>query len=529
MATAERTVRHLRLRAGSEAAVRRMLPVLEDALRCASLADAGARLLVVRRLALGRLPPDITSSALAQLIGQRAAQAALHWVAADSPGAESAPCVAFAGALQARVQLALRLVRGQACGAWYWPRAVPEFDAAAAVPLALRRMAWTIAGWPEARVALPAWAAAVASDRAGAARLAACMPGEDGEALLQRADVPVPRKDARHPDLLRAGEGEAPVAGPTPSRSQASRSQGVLPSWVETLLRTASTTLPAAASAAVQAEPAQPTRSEQASQLQSHDLQAREGGRTEAVQPAQDASRAAIAPGPVAEGGPAVRHRNPLPVHPLDHCAPQPAPSAQSETAAPAVQPVPSHRVTGEVFLEPTACGGLLFLLPLLQRLGLPDWLPPDDSCFASLVLRTALRRLGTPAEDPAWQLLAREEDGRMAHPAAAPGAWSDPLLAPLRGHAPLATRLARSTTTAGQAQVWLDAARYWLRRAGHTGLATLVLRPARLAVTATHADVAFDLAHADLRVRRLGLDLDPGWLPWFGRVVGFHYERSGP
>jgi hypothetical protein len=28
--------------------------------------------------------------------------------------------------------------------------------------------------------------------------------------------------------------------------------------------------------------------------------------------------------------------------------------------------------------------------------------------------------------------------------------------------------------------------------------------------------------------VRRLGLDIDPGWLPWFGRVVAFHY-RQGP
>ena len=28
----------------------------------------------------------------------------------------------------------------------------------------------------------------------------------------------------------------------------------------------------------------------------------------------------------------------------------------------------------------------------------------------------------------------------------------------------------------------------------------------------------------ADIRVRLLGLDLDPGWLPWFGRVIRFQY-----
>jgi hypothetical protein len=27
--------------------------------------------------------------------------------------------------------------------------------------------------------------------------------------------------------------------------------------------------------------------------------------------------------------------------------------------------------------------------------------------------------------------------------------------------------------------------------------------------------------------VRRAGLDVDPGWLPWFGRVVNFHFDRE--
>ena len=55
-------------------------------------------------------------------------------------------------------------------------------------------------------------------------------------------------------------------------------------------------------------------------------------------------------------------------------------------------------------------------------------------------------------------------------------------------------------------------------------GLASLVLRPARLEWTATHWDVHFDVHAADLRVRRAGLDIDPGWCEGLGRVVGFHY-----
>jgi hypothetical protein len=32
-------------------------------------------------------------------------------------------------------------------------------------------------------------------------------------------------------------------------------------------------------------------------------------------------------------------------------------------------------------------------------------------------------------------------------------------------------------------------------------------------------------LSAADLRIRRAGLDIDPGWIPWFARVVTFHYQ----
>ena len=40
-----------------------------------------------------------------------------------------------------------------------------------------------------------------------------------------------------------------------------------------------------------------------------------------------------------------------------------------------------------------------------------------------------------------------------------------------------------------------------------------------------SHIDVVLPLEKASAEVRRAGLDLDPGWLPAFGRVVQFHYE----
>jgi len=48
---------------------------------------------------------------------------------------------------------------------------------------------------------------------------------------------------------------------------------------------------------------------------------------------------------------------------------------------------------------------------------------------------------------------------------------------------------------------------------------------PARLYVTSSHVDVVIPLQRIDLRVRRAGLDRDPGWLPSYGRVIYFHFE----
>jgi hypothetical protein len=57
--------------------------------------------------------------------------------------------------------------------------------------------------------------------------------------------------------------------------------------------------------------------------------------------------------------------------------------------------------------------------------------------------------------------------------------------------------------------------------------LARLLLRPGRLEVTPTHADLHLDIAATDLGVRRIGWDIDPGWVPYLGRAIRFHYEKT--
>ena len=48
----------------------------------------------------------------------------------------------------------------------------------------------------------------------------------------------------------------------------------------------------------------------------------------------------------------------------------------------------------------------------------------------------------------------------------------------------------------------------------------------AQLWASETHLDLDLETTSIDLALRLSGLDLDPGWVPWLGRVVRFHYDR---
>jgi hypothetical protein len=169
----------------------------------------------------------------------------------------------------------------------------------------------------------------------------------------------------------------------------------------------------------------------------------------------------------------------------------------------------------------------LLFVLPVLERVGFAKWAAerrpeePAPDILAAEILHLLLSRLGVEEVDPVWRIAAAfrlkpEATGELSGVRPQPEAPSD-----LRGF-----RL--QPDGCESATIWLTSCRHYLRRHARIGLASLVLRPARLAITPTHLDVFFRLTAADLRIRRAGLDIDPGWLPWFGRVVAFHYgERS--
>jgi hypothetical protein len=148
----------------------------------------------------------------------------------------------------------------------------------------------------------------------------------------------------------------------------------------------------------------------------------------------------------------------------------------------------------------PTTGGGLLFVIPLLQAAGFAAWLAERPALAAARLPERLLLLLaahaGLPPDDPIVEWLAAT---------------------------------ARDAPTAEGAEdacrMWRAGLRGWLARRARLTLRELIVRPALFAVTPTHVDLTFDLAQADLRIRRLGLDVDPGWVAWLGRVVSFHYD----
>ena len=219
MARATRIVQRLQLRAGSESAVRRALPVLEDAFRTATLPDLGARLVFVRRLNLGTLPHGASAQSLSLLLESRFSEAGWGLVhAADAPP-DTNHAVWFRDPLQAHELAALHVAAGRPVAAWFWPLAVPALAGATTPGDRLRAIAFSLAVLDEAPAALPAWTTSLVRAGHGEQLIGALRPG-DGAALLRAAGAShLPFERARPaPDQSHRAPEVRPTDGPLDDR-----------------------------------------------------------------------------------------------------------------------------------------------------------------------------------------------------------------------------------------------------------------------------------------------------------------------
>lgn len=264
--------------------------------------------------------------------------------------------------------------------------------------------------------------------------------------------------------------------------------------------------------------------------------------------------------------------------------APQPAPNISTQETRPgdqwpaAGQAQLAHDAAPHVEVHVTApelaggvateLAGVLFLVNVMRQLDIPacfeaEWrLASQIGSWGTLellgraLLAEAARlptfgkvgNLAGLSADPLWAALSTL-DGRG--PGVLPGAQfagaGDVLNVPpawlnwltrdpsqsidLASLAPLAGPLLAGVSHAMQR--WLAAVAPLLRQMLQRALAHdadpaagLLLRRGQLYVTSSHVDLVMPLDSVSLAVRRAGLDFDPGWLPDFGRVVQFHYER---
>lgn len=205
----------------------------------------------------------------------------------------------------------------------------------------------------------------------------------------------------------------------------------------------------------------------------------------------------------------------------------------------------------------PTRFGGLLFLLPLLGELEISEAIldEPELAMEPGLgaVLYLLVCQLVPEAEADAVALaLGGREEPSLPDVALTPerasavmragarvaqAAARRPLLADASDAEALRERvMASSVARAAQPWlrelalhfalrlVWALRARVELELPLPGLLDAVVVRAGTLQCSPTHLDLHLKLDEASLSVRRGALDVDPGWVPFLGKVVSFHY-----
>lgn len=489
VAARQRRIRHARLRCAlpEQAAHARVL--LEDALRTASLPDQG-RLIVYRRVDLGRLSPRGSAIAWSRRLERRLQGLAADAVYFAEPAAATAAAVWFPDAWQPALELAVRVRRGPAPAAWFWPIAVPGWTPGLpprdTARLILRRLAECGGAPATLALARRLWREGRLlefAEELSPVELAAWAPLPDDRTETDDAD----RAECSRPPLRWA----LPVSAQLALRDwmQSRRPAPAVLGWVL-----------AGVLAEHRGAPAEPEVLRRAAARLLARLEPTPAPAPTPPMPAESAAAARI-----------VREPHVPPLLPA------------GQPAAPA-QPKPALYAPATVATRPTVAGGLLFALNLLRRLGWPQWLPAESRPQAAELTANWLRglagRLALPAEDAVIAWLEKWGELPTFPELATPPDLLRENLSPTQAVRVLQWPLRLSLTLAMQRLCW---------RRARLGWRPLVRRPARLSWTATHVDVFFTHRQADVRVRRAGLDLDPGWVPWLGRVVSFHYVEELP
>jgi hypothetical protein len=508
----DRRVRHLRVRAASEDDARRAAILIEDALRTASApVAAGGQMLVVRRLSLRGISVRASAATLALQIERALREARMAAVPFDLPAARTADAVLVAGSAEGLARLAKLHAAGAELREWFWTAVVPAWRADLS-----RSERWL--ALLEAAHELPqaALAAAMIVEQAVCAgmenELLCAVPPGRGCAWLQLAGWTAAEvHEIGTCELTLHAQHEAIVRrwarrwGPASERLIW---MAVMFAVAEKPARVADPDLPRRAAAWMAARlegaPSRPLESDPA---------LREPDTFEAAGMPVDTDESS--PAEIEPARSKTSRSEPADLLEARHLPDERTETASMEIACDKSPLEPASMPKPGAASEFT---GLLFLAPIFARLGFAEALAAQPALieigFPARLLRFIGGRVGLSDRDPL--ALALDE---FDPDATLPVTWQMPAPA-----AELLAVPAPRTHLDSPLLAWLTAARRWSRRRAHMGLVSLIRRPGTIAASRAHLDITFDLDRADLRLRRLALDVDPGWVPWLGRVVHFHY-----
>ncbi|HEX3551398.1 MAG TPA: hypothetical protein VHT53_13520 [Candidatus Elarobacter sp.] len=530
---ADRYVRRTRMRIGARTSRTLATFSLSEALRLVRLpGEDEGRVYFFRHVALHGVPGDGNRARWLDALQRTLEDLAASAVHGDDPRAVSADAVYFARRQEALEALLRRIVTRRPCTAWFWPLAcggAPE-DAppsAASVVDALRR---EDGGWT--RVAAAVFASAAPSGVP--AMLAALPPGEagawlrelgdDGDAHAEAAAVPLP-SDVRASlasalDALGAFDRRVvwlaalAVALAAPAAVDAGTTVARARATLRRLAsaRAADTSGAERASSGAGAHVDVVRAVERAPDPERRvDASPREAVRALDVvsERDRDAARADPFDGDVPAEARDTARAAPAGLDATTSGGARTEPASTIDAPATAGggpgrdRGVEDARDREREHAERTSAAGLFFLLNALARLGIAAELRANpalaDGAFPARVLHAlALQARVAPHDSvfAALRLLIGDDDGVPVP--------DDALV-----------------------RMWARAVRRWCCVAARVRARDVVRRTGRLTMTRTELDVTLHLDAVDLRIRRAGLDFDPGWLPWFGRVVRFHYTAE--
>jgi hypothetical protein len=457
------------------------------------------RLVILRRLELGRLSADAGVAAWTERAARTLAERRARAVHGARAGAENADAVWFRSVDEARSLLLLLLASGRFPAAWFWPLAVPDWQRTELAPWIA---AWIRAADSDAAAAVALACAVVMAVRAGhaSAILAALgAPSSPLAAIRPRVVAPLPatsqsvtwrqqdalavmaRHDAAARDALVRAISRAPPAADATVRLAHCAVLAVAPELAGQAPQALA--LARAMVAVVQGfgvvliGPDPPGRQDEARAPLS-------APRPPALPPgAADAPARRFALGQLPDAG------EPEGVHHPESQATMPA-SARGDSPRLGAPAEPDAE-------QPSQGAGVLLAIRALDRLGLGAWSAagPRHAAdgFGRHLLCHIARRARLPPEDCLFAMLE------------APDTMPD----------------------AVTLQTWRVGLDRWLRRRTRLRLADLARRRGWLLRVDTTLLVRFPMQAAELRLRRLALDIDPGWVPWLGLSVRYHFSDT--